>query len=235
MRREIKASANEYKIFQEIKDISNTGNLKLALERAIQFLDDYPGSYLAKYEYAVCAGDYGSSQGLSESEKEKYKRIGKEEFKKLLEHPDFTLWPQDFQFRTRNEFYYFNDLPEEQYKLGLEKIALGLPGDYSATVGAAMMAVKALKAGDLDSSEVWAERCLDHFTKFEVFAPHWYNINFFSSKALACLGRYEDASKNFVDMYRKRSGPIVENEVFEFRSKFLCYVKDLRLKAGAKF
>lgn len=216
---EVVLSEREILLAEEIKEIYNSGDCKLAMEKSFEFLREFPNSYMARYEYAVTTGDYSYSVELSEEERIKYRTIGNNGIKSLAEDPEFKRWPPAFQSRVRNEYYWFFEMPKEQYELGLERIARGEPGHYSASVGASMMALKCLKENNITLAEEWAQKSLMHFKKFEEYAPHWHNINFFAAQATACLGNYQKALLIYLDMFRKQNAPEDEAQVADFRKK----------------
>lgn len=227
MKDEILSSEREQQINEEIRQIFNSGNCKAALEKSIEFLKEFPTSYLARYQYAVMNGDYSNEVGLSDDERKKYREICNKGIKDLVEASDFSKLPKDFQFRVRNEYYWFFELHKEQYELGIERIKENEIGHYSASVGASMLAMKFLRDANLLIMEDWAERSYKHFEMFERFLPNWYNINYFGAQSLACLGKYDEALICYKDMYRKQQGPINEIEVAEFL-KSIEEIKKLR-------
>jgi hypothetical protein len=222
-----KLSNREEVLADEITKIYNSGDCKTAVEKSIHFLREFPESIIARYKYAVMHGDYSFSVELTEEEKVKYRTIGKNGVKELFEDPSLTTWPSAFQFRVRNEYYWFFELHQEQYDLGIERITLGEPGYYSSCVGASMLAFKSLKEKNVLLSEDWALKSLMHFHKFEEHSPNWYNINHFSALAAACLGKYEESLNLYKDMYRKQRAPINEKEVAEFVAQ-IEIIKTLR-------
>lgn len=209
----------EMRIYQNISEVYNSGEALKSVEMSEKFLADYPESPLAKYKYAVMYGDYSVTPGLSIEDKEKFLDIAKRGVKELLESPDFSKWPKRFQNSVRNEYYWFYEMPEEQYKLGLEKIDSDDSGEYSACVGASMMALRVLKEGKKEVADDWAEKSLHYFKIFETYAPDWYNINFFAAQAEAVLGRYEDSRKTISKMFKKQGKPEDPDYVKEFEEK----------------
>jgi hypothetical protein len=215
----IMVSDREKILTKEINEVYNAGELKRAMELSVEFLKEFPKSHIARYEYSVAHGDYSYSSELSDDEKRNYREIANKGIKALAEDPELPRWDQKFQFRVRNEYYWFFQMPEEQYNLGIEKLAMGEPGHYSATVGASMMALRELKNRNPDSAKDWAQKALLHFEKFEDYAPDWHNINFFAAQAAACLGDYENALIIYKDIFRKQKKEINEKLVNEFKIK----------------
>lgn len=227
MNEEIVLSEREQMLADEIRQIYNSGNCKGAVDKSIEFLKEFPSCYMAKYLYAVMCGDYSYEVGISREDQKRYREIGNNGVKALAEDPELQKWPRDFQFRLRNEYYWFFELHKEQYELGIERLATGEAGHYSATVGASMMALKILREKNILLAEDWAQKSFEHFKKFEAFSPDWYNINYFGSQSLACLGKYEEALLCYKDMYRKQKAPVNEIEVADFLIK-LEEIKNLR-------
>lgn len=225
MSEEHSISPREEELAAKIRETYNAGHGKKAVEMSIDFLKEFPESRVARYHYAVTHGDYSAEIGLSEEESKRYREIGNNGFKALIADPNFKKWPFKFQFSVRNEYYWFFELHQEQYELGIETIPQSENGHYSACVGSSMLAFKTLKAGNIPLSEEWAEKSLIHFEKYEKYMPDWYNINYFSSQSLACLGRYEEALLCYKDMYRKQKAPINEAEVAEFTNRLLEFKK----------
>ena len=224
----ITLSEREMYLTDEITRTYNAGDCKLAVEKSIEFLNEFPKSYMARYKFAVMHGDYSYTAGLSFEDKKKYRLIGNYGIKDLAEDPDLKRWPKEFQSRLRNEYYWFFEMPLEQYKLGLEDLAdNNLGGHYSATVGAAMLALKSLKSGKITTAEEWAKKSIEHFKKFEDYKPTWANINYFAAQSFACLGKYADAVVSFKDMYRKLQAAVNETELADFITK-LEEIKSLR-------
>lgn len=145
----------------------------------------------------------------------------------LLNDPSFQTWPQRFQHSVRNEYYWFFELPEEQYNLGIEILQTRPEGHYPACVGASMMALKMLKQGKIPAAEEWGQKSLNHFHEFEKVSPNWHNINHFGAQALACLGCYDEAIACFKDMYRKQNAAEKPDEIAEFHRK-LGEIRQLR-------
>lgn len=222
-------SERENLLTEEITKTYNSGQYQLAIEKSKAFLQEYPNSYIARYKYAVMHGDYSYTAGLSPEEKKKYREIGNQGIKALAEDPEIKRWPREFQSRLRNEYYWFYEMPLEQYNLGLEDIALNdLGGHYSATVGASMLAMKTLKAGDRAASEEWAEKSLYHFQKFEEHKPTWANINYFAAQSYACLGKYKESMDAFKGLFRKQKSAAKKSDLAEHQ-KQIEEIKALRL------
>jgi len=222
------STSEEEKFHQEIRDVYNSGDCGKAVEMSIEFLERFPKSYLARYSYAVMHGDYSYAAIHGEKEKQRLLAIAKKGISEMFNDPDRFQWPQRFQERVRNEYYWFFELHDEQYKLGLEVLKRGENGNYSACVGASMMALKVLKEGKKALAQEWAEKSLHHFAEFEKIAPHWYNINIFSARALASLGKYDEALVSFKDMFRKQKSPENQGEI----QKFLNQMDDIRKLRG---
>lgn len=223
----IDLTEREEHLANEIKKIYNSGQCKAAVVKSVEFLAEFPRSYLARYVYAVMHGDYSYTIGLSDDDKRKYREVGKRGVKELVEDPDFKNWPTIFQFRVRNEYCWFFELHREQYDLGLERIAFDGLGHYGASVGASMMALKSLREKNILHAETWAKKSYAHFKKFEEQSPNWYNINPFAAQALACLGEYEAALICYKDLYRKQNAVLNELEVADFLTK-VAEIKRLR-------
>lgn len=223
----IVVSKREEQLSEEISQIYNSGDCKKAVEKSIEFLQEFPKSYIARYKYAVMCGDYSYVLELSADEKKRYREIGNNGIKALVEDEDFKKYPINFQFSIRNEYYWFFELHKEQYELGIERLVASEAGHYSASVGASMMALKQLEQGNVIQAEEWAHKSFMHFKKFEAYSPDWYNINYFGSQALACLGKYEEALICYKDMYRKQKGPENLIEVASFET-MIERIKKLR-------
>nr|BDT27398.1 hypothetical protein BHI3_08640 [Bacteriovorax sp. HI3] len=212
-------SEREKALASEIRKVYNSGNAKKAVEMSINFLKEFPESLTARYLYSVMHGDYSAELGLTQEESKRCREIANNGFQTLINDPDFKKWSWHFQFGVRNEYYWFFELHQEQYDLGIETIATSEDGHYSACVGASMLALKFLKERNIPLAEEWANKSFFHFEKYEKYMPDWYNINYFSSQSLACLGKYEEALLCYKDMYRKQKSQVNEAEVAEFVAK----------------
>lgn len=200
-----------------IADVYNSGDCEAAVRLADEFLREHPNAPLARYCVAVMRGDFSYDSRHSVEEASRLKQIAISGVWALLEDPQFGEWPLPFQHRVRNEHYFFNEMSEEQYQLGLERIALGEEGDYPACVGASGMALRLLKAGDVEAATSWARKSIQHFAEFEKKNPTWYNINHFGAQSAACLGEYEIAERIFRAMFGKMKKPVDEKELESFR------------------
>ena len=209
----------EIKIFKEISSIYNSGDILRALERSKDFLNEYPSSPLARYKVAVLHGDYSDSVELESHEKEQLKKIAKSGIRELFNELSSTNWPERFKVSVKNEYYWFFEMPEEQYKLGIEQIQKGQKGEYSACVGASMIALKELKLGNDTKAEKMARISLDFFKKFEEYSPNWFNINFFAAQAEAVLGRYENSMTTISKMFEKQGKPEDPAYIKDFKEK----------------
>jgi hypothetical protein len=204
MSAENEISPEEQALSLEMQRIYNSGNCRLAAEMSVQCLKKFPASRKARYNYAVYHGDLSYEVGVEPEEREKLLKIAKDGFESLISDSQFLTWPQGFQDSVRNEYYWFLKMHQEQYDLGVEINARGENGHYSACVGAAMLALKALRSLDIQSADKWAQISWSHFQEFEKVDPTWYNINFFGAQALACRGRVDEARICFRDMFRKQ-------------------------------
>lgn len=213
------SSDQEEQFHQKIRKVYNSGDCANAVALSIEFLQKFPQSLLARYCYAVMHGDYSYSPVHGEAEKQRLLAIAKQGMAELYNDPQRNQWDAKFVRRVRNEYYWFFELYDEQYGLGVELLAQEEEGHYSACVGASMMALKMLKAKSKSQAEDWAKRSLYHFAEFEKVSPDWYNINFFAAQALACLGKYEEALATYKDMYRKQKAPVNQIEVDDFQKK----------------
>ncbi len=212
-------SPKEDKIRDEIRSVYNSGRCARALEMATDFLKEFPDSLQAKYTYAVMSGDYSYEAKHSDAEKEELLKIAKAGIEELFKHPDLSQYPQRFQKSVKNEYYWFHEFPEEQYKLGINDLTIEARGaHYSACVGASMLALKMLKQGSRLVAEEWANKSWHHFQEFEKLAPDWHNINYFAAQAQACLGNYDFAKVVYLDTFRKQKGDIKKDEVTKFDS-----------------
>lgn len=207
---------SEVWIHQNIRDVYNSGQCAKAVELSVEYLSKFPNSPQARYMFAVMHGDYSYDTRHSPSEKQRLLQIARDGLSQLMEHPAFSTWADDFKSRVRNEYYWFFELHQKQYELGVEQLRAGKGGHYSACVGASMLALKLLRDGNVADAEEWARVSLTHFEEFEKVAPDWYNINHFAAQALACRGAYDEALACFKDMYRKQKSPERSDEVAEF-------------------
>ena len=214
-------SAEEIRISKEINAVYNSGNGGRAVEMAKSFLAKFPESPKARYSFAVMHGDYSSSPTHSPEEKARLTQIAKQVFAELFRDPELISWPKEFVSSVKNEFFWFHEMPREQYELGISEIENDdlVGGHYSACVGASMLALKSLESGDRESAREWAEKSFKHFQAYEILVPHWYNINYFAAQALACLGRYDEAIECHRAMYKKQGGPENQAEIAEFLNK----------------
>ena len=131
--------------------------------------------------------------------------VAKELIKEVYLDPTMGRYEATFVMAFKNEYFFFYQLHEEQYNLGVEHVKDGFTrGYYSMCVGATEMAKKMLRAGDLDGAKAWATKGLDAFREFEKVDPHWYNLNYFGAESLAILGRLDEATGIFRDMFRKQ-------------------------------
>lgn len=214
----------EEKIRDEIRNVYNSGDAERAKDMSIEFLARFPKSPLARYQYAVMHGD-SVTDSLAPAEKQRRLDIAKQGVSELFHDPALASWPAKFQRSVRNEYFWFFELPEKQYELGMDELAHGENGHYSATVGASMMALKELKHGGPDARE-WAERSVHHFKEYEKLVPYWYNINYFAAQAFACLGRFDDARACYLDSFRKQKAPPNEADIANFE-KHIDEIKKL--------
>jgi hypothetical protein len=225
-----KFSDEEQKINSEIREVYNSGNCNRALEMSREFLIKFPNSLQAKYNYAVMSGDYSYDIRHSEEEKNKLLEVAKNAISALFNSPELADYPHKFQQSVKNEYYWFHELPEDQYKHGLIEIskAEGIAsGHYSACVGASQMALNMITKGSIKQGEVWAEKSLHHFGEFERLSPTWYNINYFGAQSYACIGEYDKAIEVFKAMYAKQGSEIKMDEVEDFLKK-LGSIRSLR-------
>lgn len=214
-------SAEEVRLHREINAVYNSGDGGRAVEMAQDFLAKFPESPKARYAFAVMHGDYSSSPTHSPEEKSRLLQIAKQYFAKLFRDPDLNSWPKEFVSSVKNEYFWFFELPHEQYELGISEIEDKdfIGGHYSACVGASMLALKSLQSGDQVAAREWAEESFKHFQAYEILVPHWYNINYFGAQALACLGRFDAAIECHRAMYKKQGGPENQAEISEFKTK----------------
>ncbi len=203
------------------RNVYNSGRIRESFEAAAEFHQNHPESVLAKLEHAIKGGDYSYDSSLDETTRETLRNQAKVWIAEIFHHPQLQRYPAQFIRRVRNEFYWFFELHEEQYRLGLEEQAKGAPrSHYPQCVGASAQARKVLiEKEDLAEAERWAALSLAAFYEFEKEDPTWYNINYFAAQALAVLGRYKEAMAAFLDMFRKQQGPVNEAEVQAFRSR----------------
>lgn len=219
-------SAEESAFNQRIRDVYNSGDCGRAVELAKEFLDKFPNSPLALYNYAVMHGDYSYSPEHTPEEKKRLLEIAKKGISDLFNHPQLQDWPIQFQIAVKNEYFWFFELHLEQYQLGIEEVMNGRPGHYSACVGASMLAYKRLEQS-IEDAEDWAKRSVYHFKEFEKSNPNWYNINIFAAQALACMGQYEEALTCFKDQFRKQGKAEDAKKIGEFLDK-IDRIKKLR-------
>lgn len=221
------AQPEEKELILKIRNVYNSGDGARAVELACKYLSQFPSSPHAKYNFAVMHGDYSYSPRHSAEEKLRLLEIAKQGTAELLNDPAFNTWDKTFCDSVRNEFYWFHEMPDKQFELGIERLNRGENGHYSACVGASMMALNELKAGRINESEDWAHKSLYHFSEFEKIDPSWYNINFFASQSLACLGKFEEALECFENMYLKQKSTLNEAELAEFKAR-IELIKGLR-------
>ena len=213
-------SAEEERFHQEIRSVYNKGNGALAVEMSKGLLDKFPNSQLAQFVFGVVHGDYSYDEAQSIEEKSRLRSIAKKSIEKLFSDPNLDSCPPTFVRTVKNEYFWFSEMPEEQYKLGIEVVRKGEDlrgGHYSACVGASMLALKQINSGGVQNSQKWAEISLQHFHDFERCDPTWYNINFFAAQALACLGRFDEAVECYRATFKKQGNPENQNAISEFK------------------
>lgn len=221
-------SKEENDIRGEIRLLYNSGHCCEALEKSKDFLLKFPISLLARYSYAVMSGDYASDIKHSEKEKENLLKIAKLGISELYNDPSLRDYPRKFQKSVKNEYFWFHEMPEEQYNLGLNELEFDpAGGHYSACVGASMLALKKILNQNLQEGETWARKSLHHFHEFENLSPAWHNINYFGSQAVACLGHYEEALEVYKAMFKKQ-GQAVQNSELENFLKLIEKIKKHR-------
>ncbi len=135
----------EKKRHEEIRAVYNSGECGRAVQMSCKFLADFPDSARAQYAHAVMHGDFADSPVHSETERIRLREIAKAGISKLFHDPRNNDWDDDFVTSIRNEYYWFFELPEEQFKLGIQRLQTVKKGNYSACVGASMMALKQLE------------------------------------------------------------------------------------------
>lgn len=225
-------SAEEWAFSKKISDVYNSGDFRKAVELAKEFLDKFPNSPLAQFEYADTHGEYANSPGHTPEEKKRLLEIAKKGLSDLFNNPQLKEWPIRFQNAVVNEYYWFFELYLEQYQFGIESISNGGPGHYSACIGASMLAYKKLESS-VEDAEDWAKRSVYHFREFEKTKPNWHKINIFGAQAMACLGQYDEALACFKDLFRKQGRPEDAQKISEFLEK-VDRIKKLRGEADKK-
>lgn len=214
----IKFSLEEEKMKDEIREVYNSGNCDQAVEMSKAFLTKFPESFLARYSYATMSGDFAYDPRHSKDEKQILLEIAKKGIAELFNDPNLSKCPASFQSNVKNEYYWFHELPELQYQLGINELETNAKGGhYSACVGASMLAFKHAHSRDFETSKNWAEKSICHFFEFEKLAPNWYNINYFCAQAFACLGQYDEALRIFKDMFRKQGNDVNQTELELFK------------------
>jgi hypothetical protein len=211
-------SSEEQNLNDEIRSVYNSGHCDKAFEMSREFLRKFPNSLLAKYSYSIMAGDFAYDLRHSEEEKTKLLDIAKTGTSELFKDSDLNKYPLKFQKGVKNEYFWFHEMPEEQYQLGIDWLKIDpRGGHYSACVGASMVALKQVRLKNIKISQQWAEKSYYHFQEFEKIAPDWYNINYFGAQSLACLGKYQEAVVIYKDMFRKQGNKVNEDELSQFQ------------------
>lgn len=124
---------------------------------AAAFLRRYPRDFRARYYFAVSLSEI--TAGLSKAEVARNKKQTVALLGELM-RTRRGLTPQQ-SHALENEYYWFSEQPKKQYELGLRGIKGKVPGgDYSCGVGAAMMALKSVRAGDMPARNLWSRRSL---------------------------------------------------------------------------
>ena len=123
---------------------------------AANFLKNYRGNFQARYCYAVSLSE--GTAGLSKAQVDRNRKRTVMLLKKLInERHRITL---EQSLGLENEYYWFSNQPEKQYKLGRRMLRRhGITrAHYSCGVGAAMMALKEARRGNLTAVRVWFDR-----------------------------------------------------------------------------
>lgn len=212
----IKLSPEEQAFKEHIRAVYNSGKMSEAYEQAKEYYLSHKDSLLAKYLYAGMAGDYADDASLPEKRKADLRETAKRLIKEVYEHEDLEY--TEFSSHVKNEYYWFHQLHEQQYRFGEMRVAAGEPrGYYSMCVGASAMAKKCLQElKDKSRAALWAKKSVEAFDQFERVDPHWHNINYFYAYALAILGKGTEAEAAYRDMYRKQQNPVNETELNKF-------------------
>lgn len=220
---QIELSPEERAFREHIRAVYNSGKVRESYEQAKEYYLRHKDSLLAKYLYAGMAGDYADDISLLEEKKAELRETAKRLIKEVFEHEDLDR--TEFSSSARNEYFWFHQLHEDQYRFGETRIAAGEPrGYYSMCVGASAMAKKCLlELKDRTGAATWAQKSVKAFEQFEKIDPHWHNINYFYAYALAILGKGDEAESAYRDMYRKQKSPVNEPEL----NKFLKEAKDI--------
>jgi hypothetical protein len=212
-------TAEEEEFRKKCRATYNSGKVGEAYEQAAAFYRRNPESLFAKFNFAGMAGDYSDDIALPTEKRNELRGLAKRLISEVYQDERAKLY--EFYRHVQNEYYWFHQLHEEQYALGVEFVREGVPrGYYSMCVGASAMAVKCLlEKKDQAGAAMWAERSVSAFHEFEKVDPDWHNINYFYADALAVLGKHDAAIAAFKDMYRKQGSPVKETEVVAFLAK----------------
>jgi len=215
----ITLSPEERTFKAHLRAVYNSGKVQEAYEQARDNYTANPDSLLAKFLYAGMAGDYSDDIMLSDEQKKELRDIAKRLTKEVYEHRD--LERTEFCSHARNEYFWFHELYDQQYRFGQECVTAGEPrGYYSMCVGASAMAKKCLlELNDRNSALAWAQKSIEAFHEFEKIDPDWHNINYFYAYALAILGKGPEAAAAYRDMYRKQKNSVNDLEFNKFQAE----------------
>jgi len=222
----IELTPEQKEFHRHCMDTYNSGNMKTAFELALLSYEQDKNNLFYKYMYAVLCGDYSFDKKLETHEQQELLAIAKKLLKEVFEDKEMSRYSDNLVSSIKNEYYFFNQLFEDQYNLGKERVANGQGhGTYSMCVGAAELAKKRIDEKNISEAQSWAKKSLDAFLEFEKISPTWYNINIFAATALIILGRDQDAILTYKDLYRKQGSPINEKEMKDFAEEMAILVE----------
>lgn len=181
---------------------------------AAAFLRRHPRNFRARYYFAVSLSEI--TAGLSKAEVARNKRRTVALLADLMRMRR-QLAPL-LADAVENEYYWFSEQPKKQYELGLRGIKNRLPGaNYSCGVGAAMMALKAARAGTLPARDLWVRRALAAWKSYHREAGERFGSVLYEAVAWGAAG---DSA-----MMEKRLGRCAALAKVSVRSRSLQWVR----------
>lgn len=170
---------------RDIRALFSTEKGGAARRLARAFLRRYPDDFRSRYYFAVSLSEITS--GLSKKEIARNKKRTVALLGRMM-RTRRRLTP-DEAHDLENEYYWFSEQPKRQYELGLRKLEERAPrGYYSCGVGAAMMALKAARAGNAAARDLWSKRSLDAWSCYHTEFGERFGSVIFEAVARGAAG-----------------------------------------------
>jgi hypothetical protein len=175
-----------------------------ALQIIINGLYHYPNDFSLQIDFGTIIGDFAdTSSSLSDEIKENLRQKSKNCFEKLMTEVDGQ--PKNLEFYLKNEYGWRFRQHKYQYENGINRAAYYSGTDewntraancyYFQGVGAAHYAKELLKAGDKQSSALWAQKSLVAWAQYFSYKNDYYNAYVHYALALGILGHQDEMFK----------------------------------------